>query len=98
MICRWMEGSPRRCPMAARVTLRLMTPEEQQAIAALLGSRTAPARLVERARIVQVAADGRSAPAIAAAVGCSRPAVYAWIRRFNGQGMAGLQERPRAGR
>ena len=84
--------------MAARVTLRTMTPEEQQAIAALLQSRTAPVRLVERARLVQAAADGRSAPAIAAALGCSRPTVYAWIRRFNEQGAAGLQERPRAGR
>src|SRR3954469_13216512 len=84
--------------MAARVTPRTMTPEEQQAIAALLGSRTAPVRLVERARIVQAAADGRSAPAIAAALGRSRPTVYAWIRRFDEQGTAGLQKRHRAGR
>src|SRR3954447_7913916 len=93
-----MEVSPRRCHMAARVTLRSMTPEEQQAVADLLGSRTAPVRLVERARIVHEAAEGRSAPAIAAAVGCSRPTVYAWIRRFNDEGIAGLQERHRVGR
>jgi len=84
--------------MAARVTLRPMTAEEQQALDELLRSRTAPVRLVERARIVQAAADGRSAPAIAAALGCSKPTAYAWIRRFNEQGLAGLQERPRAGR
>ncbi|WZP00580.1 helix-turn-helix domain-containing protein [Isosphaeraceae bacterium EP7] len=84
--------------MAARVLLRPMTPEERRAIAELLHSRTAPVRLVERARIVQEAADGRSAPTIAAALGCSRPTAYAWIRRFNELGMAGLQERPRAGR
>jgi transposase len=93
-----MEVSPRRCPMAARVTLRWMTPEEQQAIAELLRSRTAPVRLAERGRIVQAAADGRSAPEIAAALGCSRPTTYAWIRRFNEHGLAGLAERPRAGR
>src|SRR3954468_1150249 len=93
-----MEVSPRRCPMAARVTLRAVAPEEQHALATLLQSRTAPVRLVERARIVRAAADGRSAPAIAAAVGCSRPTAYAWIRRFNDEGIAGLQERPRAGR
>jgi transposase len=75
-----------------------MTPEEQQAIAELLRSRTAPVRLVERARIVQAAADGRSAPLIAAELGCSRPTAYAWIRRFDDQGLAGLQGRPRAGR
>ena len=55
--------------MAARVTLRSMAPEEQHALTTLLQSRTAPIRLVERARIVQAAAAGRSAPAIAAAVG-----------------------------
>lgn len=84
--------------MAAQVTLRPITEEERQALAELLRSRTAPVRLVERARIVQAAAEGRSAPAIAAALGCSRPTAYAWIRRFNDQGLAGLQERPRAGR
>src|SRR3954471_6444484 len=93
-----MEVSPRRCPMAARVTLRPMTPEEQQAITTLLQSRTAPVRLVERARIVRAAAEGQSAPTIAVSVGCSRPTVYAWIRRFNEQGVAGLQERRRPGR
>jgi transposase len=84
--------------MAARVTLRPMTPDEQQAVDELLRSRTAPVRLVERACIVRAAAEGRSAPAIAAALGCSRPTVYAWIRRFNEQGLAGLEERRRAGR
>ena len=84
--------------MAARVTLRPMSPDEQQAVDELLRSRTAPVRLVERARIVQAAADGRSAPAIAAALGCSRPTAYAWIRRFNERGVAGLAERRRAGR
>src|SRR4051794_17708448 len=93
-----MEVSPRRCHMAARVPLRSMTPEEQQALDELLRSRPAPVRLVERARIVRAAADGQSAPTIAAAVGCSRPTVYAWVRRFNEQGIAGLQERHRAGR
>lgn len=84
--------------MAARVTLRPMTADEQQALTTLLQSRTAPVRLVERARIVRAAGEGRSAPVIAAELGCSRPTVSAWIRRFNEQGIAGLQERPRAGR
>ena len=84
--------------MAARVPLRPMSAEEPQALDDLLRTRTAPVRLVQRARIARAAADGRSAPAIAAAVGCSRPTVYAWIRRLNAQGLAGLEERPRAGR
>lgn len=84
--------------MAARVTLRMITPEEQQVIADLLHSRTAPVRMVQRTRMVQADAEGRSAPVISAELGCSRPTVYAWVRRFNDRGVVGLQERPRAGR
>ena len=84
--------------MAARVCLRTMTPDEEQAIAALIQSRTAPIRAVERARIIQAAAKGLTAPVIAAQQGCSRPTVYAWIRRFNDHGLAGLQELRRSGR
>ncbi len=84
--------------MAARVYLRPMTPEEDKAIAALLQSRTAPIRSVERARIIQAAAKGQSAPVIASEQGCSRPTVYTWIRRFNDHGLAGLEEQRRSGR
>jgi transposase len=84
--------------MAARVDRRPMTPEEEKAIAALIPSRTAPIRSVERARIIQAAAQRQSAPVIAAALGCSRPTVSAWIRRFNDHGLAGLQEQRRSGR
>lgn len=84
--------------MAARVYLRCMTPEEEKAIAALMQSRTAAIRSVERARIIQAAAKGQSAPVIATALGCSRPTVYAWIRRFNDHGLAGLEELRRCGR
>ena len=52
--------------MAARVCLRSTSPEEDKAIAALILSRTAPIRSVERARIIQAAAKGQSAPVIAA--------------------------------
>src|SRR5262249_8900866 len=83
---------------AARVTLRTMTPEEQRALTTLLQSRTAPVRLVEHARIIRASAEGQSAPAIAVTLGCSRPTVYARIRRFNDQGIAGLEERHRPGR
>jgi transposase len=82
----------------SKVSLREMTPEEQRAIEQLAVSRTAPARLVERARIIQAAASGRRLPEIAQALNLSRPTVYAWIPRFNDQGPDGLQERPRSGR
>lgn len=84
--------------MPAKVVLRELTPEEQRAIAELAHARTAPARLVERARIIQAAARGQSGGQIAAGLGCSRPTAYAWIRRFNAEGLRGLEERPRSGR
>ena len=84
--------------MAARVCLRPMTSEEEQAITALIQSRTASIRAVERARIIQAAAKGLTAPVIAAEQGCSRPTVYAWIRRFNDHGLTGLEELRRSGR
>lgn len=84
--------------MAARVSLRALTAEEHATLNALTRSRTAPARLVERARIVQAAARGEKTTAIVAGQGCSRPTVYAWVRRFNDQGLHGLRSDPaRAG-
>jgi transposase len=84
--------------MPAKVVLRALTPEEKDAVTELARSRTAPARLVDRARIVLAATEGQSAGKIAAGLGCSRPTVYARIRRFNAEGVQGLQERPRSGR
>jgi transposase len=84
--------------MPAQVSLRAVTAEEQAALDTLGHSRTAPARLVERARIVLAAARGEKPAAIAETQGCSRPTVYAWVRRFNDQGLPGLEERPRSGR
>jgi transposase len=84
--------------MPAKVVLRALTAEEQKAVSELARARTAPARLVDRARIILAAAEGQPAAKIAAGLGCSRPTVYAWIRRFNEHGLQGLQERPRSGR
>ena len=76
--------------MAARVVLRAITPQEKQALTTLVLSRTASVRDVERARIVLAAANDQSAPTIASDLGCSRPTVYAWIRRLNDSGLEGL--------
>src|SRR5512142_119644 len=84
--------------MTAKVPLRPLSDEEPQALATRAQARTAPARLVDRARIIQAAAQGQSPGQSAASLGCSRPTVYAWIRRFNDQGLPGLAERPRSGR
>jgi transposase len=54
--------------------------------------------MVERARIVLVAAEGRSAAGIASEVGCSEPMVKKWRRRFEVDGLAGLRDASRPGR
>src|ERR671938_2166370 len=93
-----MDASVRRCPMVAAIRLRALTAEEQARIDKLAHSRTAPARQVERARIIHHASQGRSAPKIAQLLGAEVETVRRWIHRFNAQGLAGLEDRRRAGR
>src|SRR5438270_7130016 len=81
-----------------KVTLRPLTPEERQALEQLAHSRTAQARLAERARILTAIADGRRPSQVARDLGVCRPTVYTWARRFNEQGLHGLEDRHRSGR
>jgi transposase len=78
--------------------LRELTAEEQSAINKLAHARTAPARRVERARIIVYASQGEGAPAIAERLRLDAYTVRGWIHRFNARGLAGLEDRPRAGR
>ena len=50
-----------------------------------------------RIRAVLLAAEGRTAPEVAAALGCSRRAAQAWVARYNDEGAAAFDERPRTG-
>lgn len=84
--------------MVAAIRLRELSAEEQAKINKLAPSRTAPARAVERARIIQHASPGLSAPKIAQGLGAEVQAVRRWIHRFNAEGLAGLADRRRAGR
>ena len=55
-------------------------------------------RHVKRARIVLLAAEGRSTRSIAEEVGVQPRIVSNWRRRFAEHGIGGLQDRPRAGK
>jgi transposase len=57
-----------------------------------------PAVLVQRARILLLAAEGVTNTGIAERVGVSRPTVLACRRRYGRRGLAGLPDRPRPGR
>ena len=80
------------------VCLRTLTAEERSAVEALARSRTAPARRVERARVVWRASRGEAPPGIAAALGLSAETVRRRIRRFNAEGLAAFDDRHRSGR
>lgn len=62
-------------------------------------ARSLPARLVERCRIVLLAAAGRQDVEIAAALGVTRAKAARWRQRFVSLGVAGLEkDAPRPGR
>src|SRR5215212_1889954 len=60
--------------------------------------KSAPARVVERARIVLLAADEVAGKEIAAVVGCAEGTVVTWRGRYAEQGLAGLEDLPRPGK
>jgi len=80
------------------LSLRPLTGEEEAAVDRLARSRTAPARAVERARIVWLAHRGRRVPAAAREVGVSEQTARRWLGRFDERGLDGLADAPRAGR
>jgi transposase len=72
--------------------------EEREKIERLTRARSAPVRLVIRARIVQRALQGRTVPAIAQELEVSEKMVRVWLTRFERDGLAGLDDAPRSGR
>jgi DNA-binding CsgD family transcriptional regulator len=71
---------------------------DRERLSALLRASSAPAGLVQRARIVLLAADGASNTDIAARVGSSRQTVVTWRQRYVEGGLAGLADADRPGR
>jgi putative transposase len=69
--------------------------EELQSLA---GSRTLPAGLVRRAKIILLCADGLENGVVADQVGLSRASIGKWRERFRTQGLMGLYDERRPGR
>lgn len=84
--------------MGRRLQLRAVTDEERQVVAKLAHSRTAPARAVERARVVQAVLEGQQVEDIAVDQRLARNTVYLWLHRFEERGVAGLEDRSGTGR
>ena len=83
--------------MRTPLGLRPFTQEEQRVITKLAHSQTASARLVERAKILHLASQGHTVPQIAAVVGLNEKTVRKWFKRFEQQGLSGLEDAPRSG-
>jgi len=62
------------------------------------GSLTLPYRVVVRAKVVLLAADGDTNREIAARVDMSADRVADWRKRFAAEGITGLEDRARSGR
>lgn len=71
--------------MAKRLEIRPVTAEEERALRKLAASRTAPARLVERAKILVTMLDEPETGAMEAGrgAGLSGQSGCAWVKRFN---------------
>lgn len=77
--------------------LRALTEEEACVMGKLARSQTASIRLVRRARIIQVASQGKTIAQISAELGAGTNVVRKWFKRFETQGVAGLNDAPRSG-
>ena len=76
-----------------------ITPEQRKTLEHWARGRSTPVRLMQRARIVLMAAEGHRNQGIAAALGLDPGLVGRWRKRFARQGLAGIEkDAPRSGR
>ena len=75
-----------------------LSADERAVLAAWTRASSTEQRLVERARIVLLAADGLASRAIGREVGCARGVVSKWRVRFAQDRLAGLAAAPRSGK
>jgi transposase len=75
-----------------------LTVEERGTLEAWVRSSKTEQRLVERAKIVLLAAEGLASRAIGRELGCARGVVSKWRVRFARERLAGLADAPRPGK
>lgn len=77
----------------------VLSPEERLRLTEWARAKSLPLRLVQRARIITLAADGVTSQNIASQLAISRPTVQLWRERFLALRVAGLEhDAPRPGR
>lgn len=75
----------------------MLSDEDRKVLSQWLRSGTTEVRLVERARIIIAAADGKSNKEIAKKMKTRTARIGKWRTRFSEKGIAGLQDAPRKG-
>jgi len=77
----------------------VLSPEERSTLKTWERGRSLPLRVVQRARIIRLAADGMRNQDVAKAAGVSSPTVHLWRQRFLALRLPGLEkDAPRPGR
>jgi transposase len=85
--------------MSRRAEPILLSDQERAILQTWARARSQPLRVVQRAKIILLAADGLESQRIAQRVGASRPTVQLWRGRFLALRTAGLEkDAPRPGR
>lgn len=79
------------------ISVRSLTEVESKEIERLARSRTESARMVERAKIIDLSIQGKSPPEIEKELKLNANRIRDWVKRFNQDGIAGLQDKPRSG-
>ena len=69
-----------------------LTAEQEDDLRRFARSRTLPARLVERAKMLVLGSTGHGTGEIVAQLGVGRQTVTRWLRRFEARGMKGMED------
>ena len=79
------------------VFVRALTAEERKELSRLIRG-AGDGRIMRRAQMIRLSADGKTAPQIAALWDVTDQSIRRTLRRFNAEGIAGLADKPRKGR
>jgi len=87
--------------MLKPIQLRPLTAAEEAEVRRLAGSRNGAGRLAKRAKLIVTMLDNPELPATLAGFRAGfrgRQSGVTWVKRFNREGLAGLEDKPKAGR
>jgi len=84
--------------MPKKIEIRPINEEERKELEQLKRSQTAEARQVERAKMILMYQDGMRPVDIAVKLDRTAATVYSRLKRFDAEGIAGLEDQARGGR